>query len=163
MRDRERVLDRNLRHHDKPELALTDEIDEAKTKRRELLHQRVRVGNQPLMRKNANNLARAVLHGRRSLLERDLKAGFCSFDRKTAAVALAVGAVDFHFEVATTLVFDLDSLEAERSGARLQLLRLRKRREMPEDRPVVHANSLPRTKWWSRPCARRPLRRTQRS
>jgi len=58
--DRERVLDRNLRHDYEPDLALGDEIDEEKPNARELRHQRVRFGNRAFPREDADDLSRLV-------------------------------------------------------------------------------------------------------
>src|SRR5207302_8574071 len=77
---------------------------------------------------------------RRDLFERHREAGLTRFLRKARPVRLAIGAVDFYFEIATAFVFDLDSGKAERGRVFLQFLRGGECGEMSEDSLVVHAN-----------------------
>src|SRR4051794_18794380 len=131
------MLDRYLRHDDKPVIAFAREVDEEKSAAREPPHQGVCGGNRSHLPEHTEDLALVVLQRRRSLLERHRKARLGSLLREARAVRLTVGAVDLDFEIAAALVLDLDSLEAESGRAPLQRVRGGKRREMPEDRLVV--------------------------
>ena len=125
VRDRERVLDRHLRHHDKPALRRARDVDVDEVRPGQAPRKCVGLCQGRLRAEDAVDLARVVRERRRRLLERDGETGLACLVEEARALGLRVRAVDLDLEVAAAVVLDLDPGEADLPRSRSEALRER--------------------------------------